>query len=82
MFNLLYVTWDVNPVLLQIGPLAIRYYSLLFIAGFPFGYWLFTKFYNREGKNIELLEPVVTIKSALNADSEAQLDALCKALIK
>ncbi|MBR3296716.1 MAG: FprA family A-type flavoprotein, partial [Firmicutes bacterium] len=33
-------------------------------------------------KNIELLEPVVTIKSALNADSEAQLDALCKALIK
>ena len=59
MFNLLYVTWDVNPVLLQIGPLAIRYYSLLFIAGFPLGYWLFTKFYSREGKNTDLLEPLL-----------------------
>lgn len=59
MLNLLYVTWDVNPVLLQIGPLAIRYYSLLFIAGFPLGYWLFTKFYSREGKNTDLLEPLL-----------------------
>jgi len=33
-------------------------------------------------KNIEILEPVVTIKSALNADSEAQLDELCKALCR
>ena len=33
-------------------------------------------------KNVEILEPVVTIKSALNADSEAQLDELCKALCK
>ena len=59
MFNLLYVTWDVNPILLQIGPLAIRYYSLLFIAGFPLGYWLFWKFYQREGVNTDLLEPLL-----------------------
>jgi prolipoprotein diacylglyceryl transferase len=59
MLNLLYVTWDVNPILLQIGPLAIRYYSLLFIAGFPLGYWLFWKFYQREGVNTDLLEPLL-----------------------
>lgn len=59
MFNLLYVTWDVNPILVQLGPIAIRYYSLLFIAGFPLGYWLFIKFYNREGKNTDLLEPLL-----------------------
>ena len=59
MFNLLYVNWDVNPILLQIGPLAIRYYSLLFIAGFPLGYWLFQKFYKREGVNQDLLEPLL-----------------------
>ena len=59
MFNLLYVTWDVNPILLQIGPLALRYYSILFIAGFPLGYWLFWKFYQREGVNTDLLEPLL-----------------------
>lgn len=59
MFDLLYVTWDVNPILLKIGPLAIRYYSLLFIAGFPLGYWLFQKFYRREGVNTDLLEPLL-----------------------
>ncbi|MBP5505523.1 MAG: prolipoprotein diacylglyceryl transferase [Bacteroidales bacterium] len=59
MFDFLYVTWDVNPVLLQIGPLTLRYYSLLFIAGFPLGYWLFYKFYKREGFNPDLLEPLL-----------------------
>jgi hypothetical protein len=32
-------------------------------------------------KNIKLLEPVVTIKSALNAASEAKLDELVQALV-
>ena len=32
-------------------------------------------------KNIQLLEPTVTIRSALNADSEAQMDALVDALL-
>lgn len=59
MFNLLSVTWDVNPILVQLGPLAIRYYSLLFITGFPLGYWLFIKFYKREGINVDLLEPLL-----------------------
>ena len=33
-------------------------------------------------KEITLLEPTVTIRSALNADSEAQMDALVEALLK
>ena len=59
MFDFLYITWDVNPVLLQIGPLAIRYYSLLFVAGFPLGYWMVAKMFKREGKNTDLLEPLL-----------------------
>ena len=59
MFNLLYVTWDVNPILVQLGPLAIRYYSLLFVAGFPLGYWMVAKMYKRENKNTDLLEPLL-----------------------
>ncbi len=61
MHNLLFVNWDINPILLQIGPLAIRYYSLLFVAGFPLGYWMFCKFFRREGKNTDLLEPLLYI---------------------
>ncbi len=61
MQNLLFINWDVNPILLQIGPLAIRYYSLLFVAGFPLGYWMFWKFFRREGKNTDLLEPLLYI---------------------
>ena len=59
MLNSLYITWDVNPILLQLGPLSLRYYSLLFIAGFPLGYWLFTKIYRKEGVNTDLLEPLL-----------------------
>ena len=44
---------------MQIGPLTLRDYSLLFVAGFPLGYWLFTKFYKKEGVNVDLLEPLL-----------------------
>ena len=57
--DFLSVTWNVDPVLFKIGSLSIRYYSLLFVAGFPFGYWLFTKFFRREGVNEEILEPLL-----------------------
>lgn len=59
MFDFLSVVWNVDPIICKIGPLAIRYYSLLFVAGFPLGYWLFIKFYKREGVNTELLEPLL-----------------------
>lgn len=57
--NFLSIIWNVDPVICNIGPFALRYYSLLFVAGFPLGYWLFTKFYKREGVNVELIEPLL-----------------------
>jgi phosphatidylglycerol---prolipoprotein diacylglyceryl transferase len=33
-------TWDIDPILFKIGPLAIRYYSLLFVGVFLGGYAL------------------------------------------
>ena len=59
MINLLSITWNVNPIICQIGPVAIRWYSLLFVAGFPLGYWLFDRFYKREGLDTRLLEPLL-----------------------
>ncbi|MCF0178202.1 MAG: prolipoprotein diacylglyceryl transferase [Bacteroidales bacterium] len=59
--HFLSVTWNIDPVICHIGPVALRYYSLLFVAGFPFGYWLFSKFYKREGVDVALLEPLLYI---------------------
>jgi len=33
-----YIVWDVDPVLVHVGPLVIRYYGLLFVAVFVVGY--------------------------------------------
>ncbi len=33
----------VDPVLIEVGPLAIRWYALAYIAGFLFGWWLAKK---------------------------------------
>jgi len=59
MIDILSVTWNVNPIIFKIGALTLRWYSLLFVAGFPLGYWLFTKFYKREGVDTNLLEPLL-----------------------
>jgi len=59
MLNFLSITWNVDPILFQIGPVAIRYYSLLFVAGFPFGYWLLTKMYRREGIDPQNIDPLL-----------------------
>src|SRR5690242_18275618 len=34
---------SIDPVLIEIGPLAIRWYSLAYIAGLFGGWWLLTK---------------------------------------
>ena len=38
MDNLLFVHWHVNPILLHLGSLEIRWYGLLFVSGFVIGW--------------------------------------------
>ncbi len=59
MIDFLSVTWNVDPIIFKLGPLTLRWYSLLFVAGFPLGYWLFERFYKREGVDTKLLEPLL-----------------------
>jgi prolipoprotein diacylglyceryl transferase len=33
-------TWNVDPILVRLGPIALRYYSLIFVLVFLGGYWL------------------------------------------
>ena len=41
--------WDVNPILVQIGPLTVRWYGVFFAAAFLVGYWIMQGIYRREG---------------------------------
>ena len=56
---MLFVHWNADPVLLQLGPVAIRWYSLMFVIGFTFGYYLFKRFFVREGIKTELLDSLL-----------------------
>lgn len=53
------VNWNVNPDLITIGSLHIRYYSLFFVIGFWLGYRLFVYFYKRENLPVSLLDPLL-----------------------
>ncbi len=57
--SLLAIKWDVSPYIFSIGGLQLRWYGVLFVSGFIFGYWLFAKFYKREGLPSKLLDPML-----------------------
>lgn len=43
-----YITWNVDPVALSLGPLQIRWYGLCWAVGFLLGYLLMCKIYKHE----------------------------------
>lgn len=51
-----YITWDVKPQLLDLGSFELRWYSLLFAAGFIIGYLIIQKMFTKEGFSVELLD--------------------------
>ena len=53
------VNWSVDPEIFSIGPVSVRYYGLLFMSGFILGYWMFTKFFKREGLPLTLLDTLL-----------------------
>lgn len=44
-----YITWDVSPVLFHLGPLTIRWYSMMFMIGFLAGYEIVARMFRHEG---------------------------------
>ena len=47
---LLQMHWDVDPTIFRLGPLAPRWYGLLFALGFLIGFYLMQRVFRREGK--------------------------------
>ena len=59
MFETLAINWSVNPELVALGPVSIRWYSLLFISGFILGWYIFKWFFTRENVPVTLLDPLL-----------------------
>ena len=51
--------WNVSPVLVQFGPLAIRWYGLCFAGAFIVGFWIAERMYRREGKDPKSLDSLL-----------------------
>jgi prolipoprotein diacylglyceryl transferase len=53
---ILSVNWDPSPIIFEIGPLAIRWYGLMFVIAFLLGIHLEKTYYKRDGVNPELVD--------------------------
>ena len=51
-----YFVWDVNPILISIGIVKIRWYGLMFATAFISSFMVMQWIYTREGKNVEELD--------------------------
>ncbi len=53
------IKWGPSPEIFSIGSIHIRYYSILFVSGFIIGYYIFVKFFKREGVPVEILDTLL-----------------------
>ena len=60
MLDILAIHWHANPEIFCLGPLSIRWYSLLFISGFILGWYIFKWFFTRENVPVTLLDPLLS----------------------
>ncbi len=51
--------WDINPILLTIGPVSIRYYGLLYALGIMTGYLISRSFLRRKGFKDEIFDKLM-----------------------
>ena len=51
-----YFVWNADPVLLNLGPLQLYWYGLLFVGSFVIGSWILKWIYVRENRDPEVLE--------------------------
>lgn len=52
--------WNADPIIVQIGPLALRYYSLLIVIGFVTMGSYVSRLFKKEGKNPEDVSSLTT----------------------
>jgi len=60
------ISWSVDPILFDLGPLQVRYYGLLFATGFMLSFYIVSYFYKRAGIEVEEVDKL-TIYTILGA---------------
>lgn len=50
------ITWDLNPIMLNLGFLEIRYYGLCWALALGIGLWIFSKIFKRENLSDKTLD--------------------------
>lgn len=50
------ILWDIDPEIFRLGPLAVRWYGLLFALGFLLGYYIVEKMFKKDGIKLEWLD--------------------------
>ena len=58
MIILSYITWSVSPEIVNLGPISIRWYGLLFALAFVAGFKILQWMYKREQKPVMDVEQV------------------------
>ncbi|MCP3927632.1 MAG: prolipoprotein diacylglyceryl transferase [Bacteroidetes bacterium] len=53
---LTYITWNASPDIVQLGPLTLRWYGLLFALGFVFGFFIVKRMFKEEKAPDEWLD--------------------------
>ena len=51
-----YITWDVDPVIFNLGPLSVRWYGALFSGAFLISYIWLIKLFKQEKVDIKILD--------------------------
>lgn len=59
MTDFLAIVWNADPVLFNIFGLQVRWYSLMFVAGFGLGWFIFQWFCKREKINPKMLDSLL-----------------------
>ena len=54
-----YFTWNVSPILLELGPLQLRWYGVLFVGSFFLGLAISKWIFKREGRDPEVLDTLL-----------------------
>lgn len=55
---LLYITWDIDPVLFDFGFIKIHYYSLCWILAFVMGWYVMKEIFKTDKINMKTLDPL------------------------
>ncbi len=56
----LFITWNVNPEIFSIGGFSIRWYSLMFVFSFYFGYLIVSRMLKKEGVAEKMFDKLLT----------------------